>query len=101
MAVGSNEAGIGLGSAAGVSACAWRLLESIADMPVVGTPADAPARAEGSQAATFRFMTCRRIATSRELAPAERAKIEAELVAARDRQASAAGRPKTRREVTL
>jgi hypothetical protein len=62
---------------------------SIADLPLVGTPADAPARPNEAGA----YLPVHDVPRDRgepELAPAERAKIEAELVAARDRQASAA-----------
>jgi hypothetical protein len=61
----------------------------IADMPLLGTPADAPARPK--EAGTY--LPVHDIPPDREeaaLPPAERAKIEAELAAARDRQASAA-----------
>ena len=62
---------------------------SIADLPLVGTPADAPERPKEAGA----YLPVHDVPPDRgepELAPAERAKIEAELVAARDRQASAA-----------
>jgi hypothetical protein len=62
---------------------------SIADLPLVGTPADAPARPNEAGA----YLPVHDVPPDRgepELAPAERAKIAAELVAARDRQASAA-----------
>ena len=60
---------------------------SIADLPL-GTPADAPARPK--EAGTY--LPVHDLPPNREeapMAPAERAKIEAELLAARDRQASA------------
>ena len=62
---------------------------SIADLPLVGTPADAPARPQDAGA----YLPVHDIPPDRvqaALPPAERAKIEAELIAARDRQASAA-----------
>jgi len=62
---------------------------SIADMPLLGTPADAPARPR--EAGTF--LPVHDIPPDREEAampPAERVKVEAELAAARDRQASTA-----------
>ena len=62
---------------------------SIADLPLVGTPADAPERPKEAGA----YLPVHDLPPDRaepELAPAERAKIKAELVAARDRQASAA-----------
>jgi hypothetical protein len=60
----------------------------IADLPL-GTPADAPARSKEAGA----YMPVHDLPPDRDepgLAPAERAKIQAELIAARDRQASAA-----------
>jgi hypothetical protein len=62
---------------------------SIADLPLIGTPADAPERPKEAGA----YLPVHDLPPDREqpeLAPAERAKIQAELVAARDRQASAA-----------
>jgi hypothetical protein len=64
---------------------------SIADLPLVGTPADAPARPKEAGS----YLPVHDLPPDREEAampPAERAKIEAELVAARDRQASAAAK---------
>jgi hypothetical protein len=62
---------------------------SIADLPLVGTPADAPERPKEAGA----YLPVHDLPPDRaepELPPAERAKIQAELVAARDRQASSA-----------
>jgi hypothetical protein len=62
---------------------------SIADLPLVGTPAGAPARSNDAGA----YLPVHDLPPDRsdpELAPAERAKIQAELIAARDRQASSA-----------
>jgi len=62
---------------------------SIADLPLVGTPADAPERAKDNSA----YLPVNELPPDREEAamnPAERAKIQSELVAARERQASAA-----------
>jgi hypothetical protein len=62
---------------------------SIADMPLVGTPADAPARPKEAGG----YLPVHDLPPNRDqaaMAPAERAKIEAELAAARDRQAAAA-----------
>jgi hypothetical protein len=62
---------------------------SIADLPLVGTPADVPARPKEAGA----YLPVHDLPPDRaepELPPAERAKIQAELVAARDRQASGA-----------
>ena len=58
----------------------------IADLPLVGTPADAPARPKEQGA----FLPVNDLPPDRDEAamdPKERAKIQAELVAARDRQA--------------
>jgi hypothetical protein len=63
---------------------------SIAEIPLIGLPADAPARPKD---ATDAYLPVHDVPPERqeaELAPAERAKIQAELIAARDRQASAA-----------
>jgi hypothetical protein len=62
---------------------------SIADMPLVGTPADAPERPKEAGA----YLPVHDLPPDREeaaMAPAERAKVQAELLAARDRQASVA-----------
>ena len=59
---------------------------TIADLPIVGTPAGAPAR----PAQAGEYLPVHDLPTSREgtaMAPAEQAKIQAELIAARDRQA--------------
>jgi hypothetical protein len=61
---------------------------SIAELPLIGTPADAPARPKDADA----YLPVEDLPPNRdeaEMAPAERAKIKAELLAARDRQASA------------
>jgi hypothetical protein len=60
---------------------------SIADLPMVGTPADAPARPKEAGG----YLPVHDLPPDREqaaMAPAERARIEAELMAARDRQVS-------------
>jgi hypothetical protein len=62
---------------------------SIADLPLAGTPADAPARPKETGA----YLPVNERPPDRDEAamnPAERAKIQNELVAARERQASAA-----------
>jgi len=59
---------------------------TIADLPMVGTPAGVPAR----PAEVGTYLPVHDLPTSREgtaMAPAEQAKIQAELIAARDRQA--------------
>jgi hypothetical protein len=61
---------------------------SIADLPLVGTPADAPQRPKEAGG----YLPVHDLPPDREqaaLPPAEQAKIEKELIAARDRQASA------------
>jgi hypothetical protein len=61
---------------------------SIAELPLGGTPADAPARAKETGA----YLPVNELPPDRDEAamnPAERAKIQTELVAARERQASA------------
>jgi hypothetical protein len=67
---------------------------SIADLPLVGTPADAPERPKEAGA----YLPVHDLPPEREEAaipPAEQVKIERELVAARDRQASAAAKNPT------
>ena len=62
---------------------------SIADLPLVGTPADAPVRPKETGA----YLPVHDLPPDRDeaaLPPAEQAKIEKELIAARDRQASTA-----------
>jgi hypothetical protein len=59
---------------------------TIADLPVVGTPADAPARPKEAGA----YLPVHDLPPDRDaevIPPKERTKIEAELIAARDRQA--------------
>jgi hypothetical protein len=61
---------------------------SIADLPLVGTPADAPGRPKEAGA----YLPVNELPPDRDEAamdPAQRAKIQKELVAARDRQAAA------------
>jgi hypothetical protein len=65
---------------------------SIADLPSVGTPAGAPVRPTDAGG----YLPVHDLPPDRgdpELEPAERAKIQAELIAARDRQAAAAQDP--------
>jgi len=61
---------------------------TIADLPAVGTPADAPERPKEAGA----YLPVHDLPPERGdavISPTERAKIEAELVAARERQATA------------
>ena len=72
-------------SALALSGCS----SSIADMPLAGTPADAPERPKEQGA----YLPVNDLPPNRDeqvLDPKERAKIQAELIAARDRQAIAA-----------
>jgi hypothetical protein len=60
---------------------------SIADLPLVGTPADAPERPKEAGA----YLPVHDLPPARDeaaLTPAQRAEIQKELLAARDRQAS-------------
>jgi hypothetical protein len=75
--------GLLLLSALALGGCAT----SIADMPIVGTPADAPARPKEAGA----YLPVHDLPPDREeaeMTPAEQAKALKELAAARDRQAS-------------
>ena len=74
-----------LASALALAGCST----SIADLPLIGTPTDAPAHPKEPGG----YLPVHDVPPEREepeLAPAERAKIQAELIAARERQASAA-----------
>jgi hypothetical protein len=62
---------------------------SIADLPLIGTPADAPGRPKEAGA----YLPVEDLPPNRDqaaIAPDEQAKIKKELLAARDRQASEA-----------
>ena len=64
---------------------------SIAELPLVGTPADAPARPKEAGA----FLPVHDLPPDRgeaAMAPAEQAQVQRELAAARDHQASAAAK---------
>jgi hypothetical protein len=64
---------------------------SIADLPLIGTPAGAPDRPKEAGA----YLPVEDLPPNRDdavIAPADQAKIKAELLAARDRQASAAAK---------
>jgi hypothetical protein len=79
-------AGAMLASALAAGGCST----TIADLPGIGTPADAPARPKEAGA----YLPVHDLPPDREEAamkPAEQAKIEKELLAARDRQVTAAG----------
>ena len=88
-------AGVLLLSALALGGCAT----SIADMPLVGTPADAPARPKEAGA----YLPVHDLPPDREeaaMAPSEQAKVLKELSAARDRQASTKAAKKPGRAVT-
>ena len=73
-----------LASALALGACSI----SIADLPLVGTPADAPGRPKEAGA----YLPVNELPPDRDEAamdPAQRAKMQKELLAARDHQASA------------
>jgi hypothetical protein len=75
-------------SALAVSGCST----SIADLPGVGLPGDAPARPKEASG----YLPVHDLPPEREEAamkPADQAKLQAELLAARDRQAAAAAAP--------
>jgi hypothetical protein len=72
-----------LATACALAACS----SSIADWPGIGTPADVPAKPKDAGT----YLPVHDIPPDREEAiipPAERAKIEAQLIAARDHQAA-------------
>jgi hypothetical protein len=76
-------AGVLLATALALGGCST----TIADLPAVGTPSDAPARPKEAGS----YLPVHDLPPDREEAamkPAEKAKIEAELIAARERQAS-------------
>ena len=88
MSLGRKKRALALGalllSALALGGCSI----SIADLPLVGTPADAPGRPKEAGA----YLPVNELPPDRDEAamdPAQRAKIQNELVAARDRQASA------------
>ena len=75
-------------SALAVSGCST----SIADLPGVGLPSDAPARPKEASS----YLPVHDLPPERDEAamkPADQAKMQAELLAARDRQAAAAAAP--------
>lgn len=96
--MGTSENGMSVGRpkrmlvAGTLVACALALAgcsTSIADLPIVGTPADAPARPKDPGS----FLPVNNLPADRDEAAmdeATRQKLKAELAAARDRQAAAA-----------
>ena len=90
MSVDRTKEGVGLGSAAAVGARAWRLLE--VDRRSADRSARRPMRRRTPRS-PIAYLPVHDLPPDREeavIAPAERAKIEKELIDARDRQASAA-----------
>jgi hypothetical protein len=88
MRVGRSKRALVLGavliSALALAGCT----SQIADLPLVGTPSDAPARPKEQGA----YLPVNDLPPNRDetaMDPKERAKIQAELTAARDRQAVA------------
>lgn len=84
MTVGRTTAAAVLLLALSLGGCA----STVADLPMVGTPAGVPARPTEPGA----YLPVHDMPASRDdttMAPAEQAKIEKELIAARDRQAVA------------
>jgi hypothetical protein len=80
-------------SALTLSGCAT----SIADMPLAATPTDAPQRPKEAGA----FLPVNDLPPERDdstMDPAQRAKVQSELIAARDRQASAAAAKDTAKD---
>jgi hypothetical protein len=91
MSIGREKRALAVGalllSALALGGCST----SIGDMPLAGTPADAPA---ASKEAAGPYLPVNELPPERDEAvidPAQRAKIQKELVAARDRQALATG----------
>jgi hypothetical protein len=87
MSVDQERRALAVGALLLSALCLGGCSTSIADLPLVGTPADAPARPKEAGG----YLPVHDLPPDREetaMAPAERAKIEAELLAARDRQAS-------------
>ncbi len=60
----------------------------LADMPLVGVPRQHTRAPRDTRQGTCQSMICRRRATSTVLTPDQQAKLEKDLIAARDRQAS-------------
>ncbi len=91
MSVDREKRALALGALTAAALALGGCSISIADLPLVGTPADAPARAKETGA----YLPVNELPPDRDEAamkPAERAKIQSELVAARERQASAAAK---------
>jgi hypothetical protein len=89
MSIGQHTKGLAMGavllSALALGGCST----SISDLPLGGAPADVPPHAKDAGG----YLPVNELPPAREEAaidPAERAKIQKELIAARERQASAA-----------
>jgi hypothetical protein len=89
MPVDRQRRALTLGALASVALALGGCSSPIADLPSLGLPSGAPAKPKDADA----WLPIHDLPPDRpepELAPADRARIEAELAAARDRQASAA-----------
>ena len=89
MSVVRVERALAWGALLAVALALGGCATSIADMPLIGTPADAPARPKEAGA----YLPVEDLPPKRDeavIAPDQQAKIKAELAAARDRQAAAA-----------
>jgi hypothetical protein len=90
MSGNDNKTALALGALLLLSALALGgCSTSIADLPLIGTPTDAPGRPKEAGS----YLPVEQLPPDRDdsaMTPAERAKMQAELIAARDRQASAA-----------
>jgi hypothetical protein len=89
MSAGLNKLAVAIGALLLLALPAGGCSTSIADLPLIGTPADAPARPKevGAYPAVHDLPQDRPEAT---MDTAERNKVSSELIAARDRQAAIA-----------
>jgi len=89
MLVGQPKRWLVAGALVGCAVALAGCSTSIADLPIVGTPADAPARPKEPGS----YLPVNNLPPDRDenaMDEATRAKMKAELAAARDRQAAAA-----------
>jgi hypothetical protein len=89
MPVDCNRRTIALGALLLAALALGGCSSSIAELPIVGTPTDAPSRPKEAGS----YLPVEDLPPNRDqaaIAPDEQAKIKKELLAARDRQASAA-----------
>ncbi len=88
MASDRRGRALALGALLGATLALGGCSTTVADLPAVGTPGDAPERPKEPGA----YLPVHDLPPDREeaiISPAERAKIQAELAAARERQAAA------------